>query len=659
MKNRFNIRRIIAGTLLLGVLFVQNTFGQSTLQFTGVNATPEDAIQLYWTSTNHELYGIQYANALATNSDGSTAWFTLYDGYPSQGTNTFVGDFGNYDVIPAIPHPKYAFTRFYRILDEGPDSDTTDNPLITIISPSSGSMLSGQITVTVIATCTNLPIVTTKLYVDGQEMDESDDGSNFVINTCEWLNGPHTLFAVATARSSLSGPSGNFPIYTSHGVSPYMQVTFNNLISEVAFSQPFFQPSLGQTQQVTANFAANCNWTLQIENQNSNVVRNASGSGIAMSFNWDGTGDGETNIPDGVYYYSITAETNGESYFISGGGSGGSSGGGSPPLPDFAMSSGIDDSSELWAVAPDSDSAVPLALYPPGFDTNGFTIFSASPLEMNALHSSAASSFSAMNSGSSFSPDSSGSSGQSTTAPTRPPTSPTKNAAGTFGVAYFSWTNSQTVNIPQNGLPYPATGVCHLDGNNTASTVMFTELPEAPAFAANFIRTMNKNGWQMQYEKNDSGLHAQDMRRNDDSYFGSQLFTTAEIGLFLDHGDYGDNPDYNQGSSMSKQTYFRCSYDGADSGWLRMCQIGFGGNLNGSEYSLATRSILFQVCRAQERFHSKRRIWFAVALLLQMLGKTLAHFGLKKCLGGFLHRLKPLSMLGSTQERKNIATQQT
>jgi hypothetical protein len=568
------MKAIKLAALLFGVLafLASRSDGQTNLQFTGVNVTPENAIQLHWTSTNHELYVIQYANALATNIDGSTAWNTLYDQYPSQGTNTFIGDFGNYDVVPAIPHPKYSPMRFYRILDEGADNDTTDNPSVTITSPTNGDVLSGQIAVTVVATCSNLPIVTTKLYVDGQEMNESDDGSNYVINTCEWPNGPHTFFAVATARSSLSGPSGSFPISTSHGISSYLPVTFSNLISRIAFSQPFFEPSLGETQEVTATFAANCDWTLQIEDEDSNVVRNASGSGNSMTFDWDGAGDGETNIPDGVYYYYISAETNGEADEIVGGGLGGS-GGGSPPSPDFSLS----DSSELWAMAADGNDAVPLAIYPPGFDTNALTIFSATPSEIQAARSPSikTASFETEDA----SPAYSGPSGQSSTAPTRPPTSPNKNAAGTYGVAYFDWSSPQTVSIPKNGITFPATGVCHLDTTGSGSSIYLDAIPEGPNFAANFARAMSKHSWKVSYVRSDSLLHAQDMRRSDQGYGGSELFTTAEIGLFLDHGNYGTDPDYSPGSSGSKQTYFRCSSDSGDNGWLRMCQIGFGGDL--------------------------------------------------------------------------------
>jgi hypothetical protein len=526
--------------------------------------------------------------------------------------------------MPTTLNPKYSPMRFYRVVDEGADNDTTDSPSITITSPTNGNVLSGQITVTVAATCSNLPIVTTKLYVDGQEMNESDDGSNYVVNTCEWLNGPHTFFAVATARSGLSGPSGSYPIYTAHGVSAYMPVTFSNLISEIAFSQPFFEPSLGQTQEVTAVFAANCDWTLQIQDVNSNTVRNASGSGNSMTFDWDGTGDGETNIPDGGYIYLISAVTNGESSdaMMSGGSS------------SLARSSVVrSESPELWAVAPDSENAVPLAIYPQGFDTNGFTIFSATPSEVESL--TASSSSDAMDSGgSSFeadaSPAYSGPSGQSSSAPSRPPTAPMKNSVGTYGVAYFDWSSPQTVSIPQNYI----LGVCHLDGSSL-SGVSFDNIPEGPNFELNFIRTMSKAGWKIQYERSDSLLHANDMRRSDQGYGGGELFTTAEIGLFLDHGDYGTDPDYNPGSSGSKQTYFRCSSDGGDNGWLRMCQIGFGGNLKWLGILACNSLNTYSSMKSAGAIPLKTTHLVCGTATIAAVGEDFGKLWAKKMLGGF------------------------
>ena len=100
-----------------------------------------------------------------------------------------------------------------------------------------------------------------------------------------------------------------------HRVSPYVPVAFSNLISRFAWSEPFFRPELGQTQIVSAVFAANVDWTLQIVNAIGNPVRNVTGSGNSMQFAWKGTGDGETNLPAGIYKYNLSAQTNGQSSF--------------------------------------------------------------------------------------------------------------------------------------------------------------------------------------------------------------------------------------------------------------------------------------------------------------------------------------------------------
>jgi hypothetical protein len=362
VKKQIPISIIMAGALVLALTI--NVFAQNTLQFTGVSTTPEKAIHLAWASNTNEVYEIVEADQLAGNADGTTAWNKLYDDYPSQGTNTFWLDTGDYNLAPEIPHPKYKPMRFYRVVLT--ETNTGSNPTITITSPTNGATVSSNLTVTVSASSSQL-LVQTILYVDGQEMPPSDDGTNFVINTCEWWNGQHTLFAVAKSQSGLE-ISHDSSITCGRTASSYVNITFNNLIAEVAFSQPSFQPSLGQTQQVTANFAANCDWTLQIQDVNSNTVRNASGSGTSLLFNWDGTGDGGTNIPDGVYHYLISAQTNGGSFMSM------MSGGGSSLSSASESVSSIQDATELWALPENGESFVPLALYPPGFDTYGFTI---------------------------------------------------------------------------------------------------------------------------------------------------------------------------------------------------------------------------------------------------------------------------------------------
>ena len=179
-------------------------------------------------------------------------------------------------------------------------------------------------------------------------------------------------------------PHDNSTILIGYGVSPFVPVDFENLITRISFSQPFFAPEDGETQQVSAVFAANVDWTLEIQDENSNDVLTTTGSGGTLSYAWDGNGTGGTNLPVGTYTYLITAVTNGLALPAGVGGGGDGGGAGSPPSPDFAFS----DSSELWAMISDGSDAVPLAIYPPGFDTNSLTIFSATPAQVNMARAS-------------------------------------------------------------------------------------------------------------------------------------------------------------------------------------------------------------------------------------------------------------------------------
>jgi hypothetical protein len=198
--------------LLFGILvaFAGHSFCQNTLRFTSVNVTPEKAIQLHWASNTNEVYEIDEADALIDTNTGSITWNKLYDDYPSQGTNTFWLDTGDYNLAPEIPHPKYEPMRFYRVVLT--ETNTGSNPTITITSPTNGATVSSNLTVTISASSDQL-LVQTILYVDGQEMPPSDDGTNFIINTCEWWNGRHTLFAVAKSQSALETSHDNSITY--------------------------------------------------------------------------------------------------------------------------------------------------------------------------------------------------------------------------------------------------------------------------------------------------------------------------------------------------------------------------------------------------------------------------------------------------------------
>jgi hypothetical protein len=590
MKATKTIGRLTLGCML-ALCLTSKLQAQTNLQFTAVAATDEQAIRLTWASTNHELYQIQYANALATNADGTTAWQILYDDYPSQGTNTFVGDFGNYNLAPQVLHPKNSPMRFYRILDKGQDSLASDEPNVSIISPTNGSAVSDELTIAVVA-ATDQPVISgTKLYVDGQEMQMANsttnwnDGSTnyemdtYSINTCEWGNETHTLFATTESESGFGDTVGAGPISTGHGVSSFVPVLFSNLITRISFSQPSFNPSSGQTQQVSAVFAANCDWTLNIVDVYSNVVQTASGSGISMLYNWDGTSNG-TNLPYGIYYYYIYAATNGESSdaMLSGGSS------------SLARSLAVPaESSELWAVAPDSENVVPFALYPPGFDTNGFTIFSATPSEVKSLTAAARpESTVAVRSGVSFATDSGGgfapaaSGGGSSAAsqgspasPQRPPANPVLGLAGTYGIAYdtYSANGTNDMNAPLlNNSSQPATGHVSMNNYQAGQQLPFPPLLPYKAEANNFIANMNYWHWNNTINKADDKLNVNDLKGS------GTPFNNVTLGVLLTHGAYGtggNGIDYT--ANGCKQMYFPIT-SGGSINWLRLSEMNLGGS---------------------------------------------------------------------------------
>ncbi|MEI9864891.1 MAG: hypothetical protein WDN00_10130 [Limisphaerales bacterium] len=70
---------------------------------------------------------------------------------------------------------------------------------------------------------------------------------------------------------------GDADVTVNHAVSLPINISIQNLITDFYHSQGFFQPSLGQTQQVSASFTANCDWTLQIFDPSSNAVRDRYG----------------------------------------------------------------------------------------------------------------------------------------------------------------------------------------------------------------------------------------------------------------------------------------------------------------------------------------------------------------------------------------------
>src|ERR1035441_8119712 len=143
------MKMTIQGAIIAAIITLA-TFANAQLQFTGTSSTEEGAIRLAWQSESNAVYRIEYADQVLDISQGGPVWQTLYDNYPSHGTNTFWLDTGNYNSEPPIPHPKYSPQRFYRIVNEG--TSTGPSPYVAVSSPSGAATLSGQVTVSVVST---------------------------------------------------------------------------------------------------------------------------------------------------------------------------------------------------------------------------------------------------------------------------------------------------------------------------------------------------------------------------------------------------------------------------------------------------------------------------------------------------------------------------
>jgi hypothetical protein len=327
-------------------------------------------------------------------------------------------------------------------------------------------------------------------------------------------------------------------------------------------SQLFFEPSEGQTQQVTAGFAASADWTLQIQDSNSNTVRTVTGSGDSMLFNWDGTGTGGTNIPDGIYSYYVSAQTNGQ---LS-----------SSSLMTFGLSATMslaDAPTELWAMPSDgSGSAEPLAMYPLGVDTNSLTIFEASWSDMMPQKASLLSTMT-LDSGSpdGAAPAYSGASSQSTRGPKRKPRVGVKNKSGTFGVCYKTYPNGFLMREPRTGLiaplqthvaiyPYPAF-------NNFIS---WGSLNSHRTIANGFAQGMLIGGFKQKFLLADEKWSPTDVMKS--SLSGNSIFNTCNLGLLLTHGCRATTTEVDG----VKYTYLALYDQTNGSAYVRLSDMDFG-----------------------------------------------------------------------------------
>jgi hypothetical protein len=369
----------------------------------------------------------------------------------------------------------------------------------------------------------------------------------------------------------LEGGLYDSAITYNRAVSPMVNVSFVNLITDVQLSQQFFQPSLGQTQQVTANFTANCNWTLLIQDLDGNTVLTTNGAGDSMGYNWDGTGQGETNIPDGMYSYIISAETNGLANEVHTNSGGGGFGGSGPPIPGSMM-----ESRELYAVnTNDSESVVPLAILPPGYDTNGYTIFSATPSEIQSLRAIPLKASSSVRStGMTFSADDSGGSGASSQSDTN---NGPKNTKGTFGIVYQQYLNPNVrTQTPLSGYPFGFHPHVAIDGNpenDNGQAVTMPPIVVNKNMSDNFVETMEANAYWPSFVNANDQVNPTDLEST--SKGGNSIFNNVDFGLLMLHASYGTTAE----SDGVKYSYVWIENAARGSAtYLRLADFNFGGS---------------------------------------------------------------------------------
>lgn len=570
----------IIGGLAAGIILSLNLNTPShaqQLQFTDVRVTSGGAIQLHWQSKSNAVYSIEYAPEV---TDGGTIWKTLYEDYPASGTNTLWTDAGDQNTASAVNHPRDGAMRFYRVIQTG-TNNLANAPQVSIVSPTNNAALTGDIKVSVSVT-SSLNVNTIRLFVDGQEVGyQNDTETNFVINTCQFGNGSHKIFAVVENSSGAETTGETADFEANYGVSPAVSATFDNYITDYRGKLRFQDFDENETNRFTANFATYADWTLTITNQDGIAVRTEIGTGFDMGFVWDGTGDGGTNLPNGPYWAVLSATessssaiaqllrlmppfiddaiASGEkSYFVK-----------SPPMPPVRIKGKWISWETFYGPSPAIE--VPIR-------DEYFAL--ASEIENEAKKAPVAKSGGITQNAA----GDSGSGGQTTVL--RPVPSVWFGKNGTIGIAYQG-------NHPNDAFGFntrPSNGQL---GNVTLNVTpgSYKKLDTAKTIALGFNRYMGEAGYRLKFLKRNFDLVASDLRKP--SKGGSSIFNNVNVGLLIGHGtcsaDSSQGRDYTISASGPYQTYYPVWEGGSGYNWVRLSEFDFGSS---GENGLRWMSIL-------------------------------------------------------------------
>ena len=243
-------------------------------------------IRLNWVSITNDAYAVQYAD----NMEWFNTWHLIGDNITSATSNAVWDDVG---VLSNTNVPK----RFYRVVRKDASYGI---PCVTILSPTNGAALSGNVNVQVYAT-DDSRISSITLFIDGSELMAITDGPmSFTLPTAFFTNGIHTLTAVAVDDGLDEGQG-----IASNSVN----ITFQNNIMFTWYE------AFGSVLPIQAVLSySNADYTVEITDESLNPVRTITGStanGI-ISTNWDGKSGSGVDVPeDALYYLTLIATPTG------------------------------------------------------------------------------------------------------------------------------------------------------------------------------------------------------------------------------------------------------------------------------------------------------------------------------------------------------------
>ncbi|HRT06899.1 MAG TPA: DUF6345 domain-containing protein [Candidatus Paceibacterota bacterium] len=364
--------RAIAALSILGCI----QFAQAQTNVPTVNLFkfgPNQPAILEWTSQTNEVYQIEYSPDL-------TLGFTVAAEYvPNQGTNTIWADIGSEGVF----YPRLSSTsdevpyRFYRVAVQGYSSNSF--PATVTISNIADMAVLSEATNIIASVATSSNVTSASLLLDGNQVAfDSGTDYSFAIETRLFPNGTHR-FTVSVANDDESGTTGGddvVPDQESDAAATYaaknVSVVFSNFLSDVRLKYSGYRPDLGQTQEVHAVWASPRSWQVDITSADdtNTIYRTFYGEGTTISVAWDGLdSNGQELSPQRVGYVIYDL---GEAQSMS-------------ALSANALfsQSSYQEPLEQWAMPEDlSSEPFPLAILPPGMETNHLVFFEATQSEV-------------------------------------------------------------------------------------------------------------------------------------------------------------------------------------------------------------------------------------------------------------------------------------